>query len=548
VSRHLRLQWWTALAGVALVGWVAIFYNLGGYRTLTQHEAFVAVVAREMRTTGDWIVPRFGGLPRLNKPPLGYWAAAATTWLCGEDTEWTVRLPFATSAVLLAILIGWWGTRWYGHWAGLAAALVQLTSVYVLNFSHKAEVDMLLCLLTTTALFLIAEYRADEPRRRSFVRWAVVLALVGVSWLGKFHYGPIMIVSVYVVHFLVQRRYRALLGLANPLGLLVLAACVLVWPWLLLDRVPEAWNIWQSQTVGRVMGGKGHDPYWFYGPATLMQMLPWSPLLLLAIPESWRRAWRDGDRHERFLWVWFVTQFVLVTASANKHHHYIMAALPALALILGPTVIRILRDLEVGAATIGRRGVWAVAAICWLVAVAAAIIIDDRWPQLWAVAVMLAVAVGGGGPAAILLLARQRIALGAAVALTVFVVCQMAVAGWLSPGRDSRLAIARFGREARAQVGNQVDLCVFGLGEHPVVYYLDRPVHRIESLAAMEEAIRTGRAGLVVTDQAGQQRLVSAWNPEVLLTTRRYPDCPPAKGGPLFLLGARSVVTMPPGE
>jgi len=548
VIRHAPLRWWFALAGVILVGWFATFYNLGAYRTLTQHEAFVAVVAREMRITGDWIVPRFGGLPRLNKPPLGYWSAAATSWLCGEDSEWTARLPFATSASLLGALIGWWGTRWYGRWAGLGAALVQLTSVYVLNFSHKAEVDMLLCLLTTTALFLIAEHRPDEPQRQSFVRWAVVLALVGVSWLAKFHYGPIMILSVCLAHFVVRRQPRALLGLANPLGLLALAACVIIWPWLVLDRVPEAWETWQSQTVGRVLGTKGHDPLWFYGPATLMEMLPWSPLLWLAIPDSWRRAWRDGDRHERFLWVWFVTQFVLVTASANKHHHYIMAALPALALVLGRSMADLLRDLQVGVITIGRRVVWITSAGCWVVAVAALVVIIRRWPHLSAVAVALAIVVGGGGPVAVLLLAKRRLVLALATAAAVFVGCQVAIAGWLSPGRDSRLPIARFGREARMQVGDRADVCVFDLGEHPVVYYLDQPVHRIESLDDLRAAIRSGHINYVVTEQVNLPRLDKLWDSSVLLTTRRYPDCPPLKGESLLLLGERFAAVTPQSE
>jgi 4-amino-4-deoxy-L-arabinose transferase-like glycosyltransferase len=430
----------------------------------------------------------------------------------------------------------------------VGAALVQLTWVYVLNFSHKAEVDMLLCLLTTTALFLIAQHPADEPRRQSFVRWAVVLALVGVSWLAKFHYGPIMILSVCVVHFVVQREYRALLGLVNPLGLLVLAACVIVWPWLVLDRVPAAWETWQSQTVGRVLGAKGHDPFWFFGPATLMEMLPWSPLLWLAIPESWRRAWRDGDRHERFLWVWFVTQFVLVTASANKHHHYIMAALPGLALVLGRTVADFLRNLHVAVATIGRRAVWITSVACWLVAVAALIVIIQRWPYLSSVGVALAVVVGVSGPVAVLLLAKRRLMLALGTAGAIFVGCQVAIAGWLSPGRDSRLPIARFGREARLQVGDRAHVTVFGLGEHPVVYYVDPPVRRVESLDDMQAAIRSGQVTDVVTNEEGLQSLVRLWKSNRLLATRRYPDCPPLNGERLLLLGAGSVAVTPMSE
>ncbi len=44
-------------------------------------------------------------------------------------------------------------------------ALVHMTSVYFISFSRKAEVDMLLCLLTTAALFLVANGAKDESRK-----------------------------------------------------------------------------------------------------------------------------------------------------------------------------------------------------------------------------------------------------------------------------------------------------------------------------------------------------------------------------------------------
>ena len=94
--------WWLSAAAVFGLGLLIVFFDLEGYRTLTKHEGFVAVVSREMRQTGDWVVPRFGGLPRLKKPPLAYWSAASAGWLFGEDSPWTARFPFAVSALLLA--------------------------------------------------------------------------------------------------------------------------------------------------------------------------------------------------------------------------------------------------------------------------------------------------------------------------------------------------------------------------------------------------------------------------------------------------------------
>ena len=50
---------------------------------LDSHEIFVAETAQEMLQRGDWIVPYFNGEPRLNKPPVSYWATAALAYAAG---------------------------------------------------------------------------------------------------------------------------------------------------------------------------------------------------------------------------------------------------------------------------------------------------------------------------------------------------------------------------------------------------------------------------------------------------------------------------------
>ena len=150
---------------VVAISCVVMFYELGDSKTLASHEVFTAVPVRGMLRSGDWIVPRYGGIARLEKPPLGYWVAATSAVVFGEVSEWSVRIPSAVSALVLAGLIGIWAGRWYGREAGLAAGLAQATSVWTIIYGRKAEVDMLLCLLITLALFLLAENRADEGRK-----------------------------------------------------------------------------------------------------------------------------------------------------------------------------------------------------------------------------------------------------------------------------------------------------------------------------------------------------------------------------------------------
>ncbi|MFQ5731159.1 MAG: ArnT family glycosyltransferase [Planctomycetaceae bacterium] len=531
VSRRFRLRAF-AIAGF---GVFLVFFELGGHGTLTKHEAFVAVVGREMCETGDWVVPRFGGLPRLKKPPLMYWCAAASGSLFGRHAAWTARFPSAVAALLLAALVGWWAARWYGRNAGLAAGLIQISCVYVISFARKAEVDVLLCLLTTAALFLVAEYRPEERRRRAFARWAGILGLVGVSWLAKFHYGPAMVLSVSGVWLLSQRWFGSLRHLCNPAGLAILAAAAFVWPYLLLQQLPEAWRIWQSETVGRAVGRLGRQPVWFYVPQIVVQTLPWAPLLWIAVPESWRRAWKDADRRERFLWIWFGTQFAILSASAFKHHHYLMAALPALSLVMGRSLARLVKEFRTGERQLRRRDVVRLCAAFVGTAVAAPVILAHKWPYLLAPGVVAGACIGVGGVAGVCLLGRRRFSPAVLTAAVAALGCYVVVMGWIFPGRDRRVANVQFAESVNTDAGKQ-PVCVFGLKEHPVVYYLNPGTYRLEDERALATRLRkTGRL-LVVTDVPKVAALSQVGTVRPLRTVSVGPNRPRPKRGPLTLL------------
>ncbi|MDA1016626.1 MAG: glycosyltransferase family 39 protein, partial [Planctomycetota bacterium] len=256
-----------SILALIVVGAVVLFFELGGHRTFGSHEVYAAVPAREMISSGDWIVPRYGEVPRLRKPPLGYWAVAASASLFGGLNETTARLPAAICGGLLAVLMGVWAGRWYGRSAGLSAALVQLTSVYVLIFARKSEVDMLLCLLTTTSMFLIA----GDPRlglvpgssrgiktRDSVLsvvfnrRWMLIFGLLGITCLAKFHFGLVMVGMPVVVFCLIHRRWNMLPAVINPVGWVLVALGVGLWPYLVLQVLPDAWSVSRTETIGRV--------------------------------------------------------------------------------------------------------------------------------------------------------------------------------------------------------------------------------------------------------------------------------------------------------
>lgn len=539
------------------------FFNLGGFRTLGSHEVYAAVPARSMLETHDWIVPRIGEMPRLRKPPLAYWVIAASASIFGELNEWTARMPAAVASVALAALIGVWAGRWYGRQAGFAAALVQISCVYMITFARKAEIDMVLCLCTTSALFLVAHHAPDERTAKAFWRWTGIYALLAISWLAKFHYGTAMVLGPAVVYFVVQRRFRALWHLGNPFGLMLLIAAIVVWPYLLLQKVPGAWEVWKEQTVGRALGELGQQPFWFYFPHMLWLMLPWTPIALAAIPGSWRRAWKGRDAGERFLWVWFLTNLAIVSASSNKIEHYINSALPMFSLLTGRWLASWLnRESLFGPhsarAVSGEHQQSAMASACnpsprrigFAVRLAlmagalsgtavAAVLLINRWPYL-AYPLIATLSILGIGACAIIWLGTQGRKVGTCYAtLTTLLACYMGVMAWIVPGRDHRASATRFAREVRQQIAKHETVSAFRMDMTSVWFYLQEPLLRVEAPETLAEELQHAQRLLVVGYRPAIETYRRLGEVKLLKTQVPLPGEAPPKHEPLVLVEIR---------
>src|SRR4029453_2120814 len=95
---------------VIAAGALALFLCRAGAMPLTDpDEGRYALIARQMATSGDWLVPRLFGLPYLEKPPLLYWITAAIFRVFGAF-ELTARLGPALAAAFGVAATGWFCT------------------------------------------------------------------------------------------------------------------------------------------------------------------------------------------------------------------------------------------------------------------------------------------------------------------------------------------------------------------------------------------------------------------------------------------------------
>ena len=236
-------------------------------------ETRYAEIPREMLAADDLLVPRLNGLPYLEKPPLLYWANAASFRLFGE-TPWAARLPTRLAGlgtVLLIVL----AARRGGARAGPAAGVLFLAAPMGFLFSRTNLTDGLLTFFFTATLLA---GRAAILRRQEGRPWMAMSALAGAAAAGGFlTKGLVALVlpgAILLLWSLATRRLqplaRTLLLAPAPLVFLALAA-----PWFFLveQRHPGFLNFFfVGEHLHRFATGtaKRTGPVYYFVPVFLL--------------------------------------------------------------------------------------------------------------------------------------------------------------------------------------------------------------------------------------------------------------------------------------
>ncbi len=332
-AHDYRLSWRAAVV-VVLFAASLLYLKLGSTRALTYHEVLFAQPAKEMVASGDWLLPRFAGLPSTHKPPGAHWAIAVMMTLTGSQSEAVVRFPAATAGVLTALLAAVLAARWFGGRIGLLAGLMQATVYHVLQLARLGECDSLLTLAVSCALGCFAVATIESPRGLARGRWLPWLFFLsaGAAYLFKGLIGPAFIFSCCGAFVMVRRDWQVLRFLISPIGWLIFAACTIGWfapavlahPPLLEDQLWHHFGRFQ----GEMGGGK---PALFYVYSVMLNVLPWTPLALLA----WARVARSGLWRQplwQFFACWTLPGLMLLQMSAFKSRHYAAPLMPPLTM------------------------------------------------------------------------------------------------------------------------------------------------------------------------------------------------------------------------
>lgn len=301
---------------------------------LLPDEGRYAEVAREM-LAGDGWVPRLNGLPFFHKPPLTYWVDLAGMKLFGV-TPFAARLGPALGAWLMGAALWLWLRRRQGPREAGIALVVLATCPFVYLGGQYVNHDMLVAGTITVAVFCLLRALEDRALGWLVAGWAAC----GLAVLSKGLIGVVLPAAIVGPWLLAQRRWRDVVWLLHPLGLLAFAAVALPWMLLMQHRYPGFFDYFIVEQHFRryaTVGFNNQQPPWFFVAALPLLTLPWSAWAPAAMRRLWPRPGRvDGSTLPMpglMAW-WVVSVLGFFSLPASKLVGYVLPALAPWCLLL----------------------------------------------------------------------------------------------------------------------------------------------------------------------------------------------------------------------
>ena len=277
-TRHALLVILIALAALLHV------VTIGTGDLYSETEGQYAGAAREMVASHNWLLPTNNGIPRLQKPPLLYWAIIASYKILGVN-EAAARLPVALAVIATVALIFLIGEKLTDYWRGFIAGLIFLSFCGTFLLARIVMPEPLVTAFMAGAMFCgICGY---ERRRHRHLWFAGVWVFAALACLTKGVLGIVYPTVVFVLLSIFYRtariRFRALLRWEY-----VVIFLLIVMPWHIWAQwhFPHYFRYARSDWLGHLRGltDETHDflgvPAYQFVILHVAWWFPWSIALL----------------------------------------------------------------------------------------------------------------------------------------------------------------------------------------------------------------------------------------------------------------------------
>ena len=328
-----------------------------GYRHLTpSDEGRYAEIAREMFVSNDWITIRYNDYKYFEKPPLQAWMTALAFKLFGIG-EWQARLWAGLTGFLSILAVGFTAGKLFGKRTGLLSAIVLASSPIWILGSHINSLDMGLSAFMSLSLctLLLAQTSNNQSIGQAF--WMLMCWIfMGLAVLSKGLIGIVLPGLVLVTYSLTTFDFKIWVRLHWIKGIILFLVITAPWFILISEKNPEFAHFFFIHEHFERFTTDEHRrsaPWYFFLPILLIGFLPW----LFQLPKSIAIAFLDRSNSQSMfnpLWlcfIWAALIFVFFSISHSKLPGYVIPIFPALAILTGLSLDRLLFKFQNGNTT-----------------------------------------------------------------------------------------------------------------------------------------------------------------------------------------------------
>ena len=258
---------------------------------------------------------------------------------------------------------GWWSWPDHGLFYGTLVFFAAVTIPQLIIDSVQLKIEMpwhggtvkmygAIAMIPYYVGFLAFVWLAARTRYKAPLYLYLAAILCALAVLAKGLAGLGLPLIVFIAYLAFTWNWRRLKRAQLLYGVLVslLALAVVAVPWhhaMLIRHGLPFWNElfgdnhWRRMVIGR-HGDRGTFEYFLrelgYG------LLPWVPVAPAALGWAVMRgragtiASPDEVRRQGIIWlgaIWFVSAYAVVSMSMTKFHHYVLPAIPGLAIVIG---------------------------------------------------------------------------------------------------------------------------------------------------------------------------------------------------------------------
>ena len=296
-------------------------------------------IAWEMIHSGDWLVPRVQGLPRLSRPPLQYWTIATAGIFRGQVDAIAVRLPSVLATLLTVMLIYGHGRCWMSRRGAFASGAIFATFAQVLQLGRLGETEAIFTLLLSSALLVwhIGMMRSWSP----VATWTIAYILAALATLAKGPQAPVYFAGGIGLYLVLSRQWRFAFSWSHAIGIVVFLGLVSAW------QIPFAMALGQERVSYVYLSevAKRFEDHAVLTFAThlisfpfevwLGSLFPWSLFLLAYARRDVRQSLGALKMPVLFLTGCICIAFPTVWIPPEARTRYFMPLFPCFALLCG---------------------------------------------------------------------------------------------------------------------------------------------------------------------------------------------------------------------